>query len=42
MSGYPNEAKVHGNGLRPEDIRLTKPVAKGKLLEALAAARTSP
>lgn len=42
MSGYPNEAKVHGNGLRPEDIRLTKPVAKAKLLEALAAARTSP
>ncbi|WP_299938481.1 ATP-binding protein [uncultured Pelagimonas sp.] len=38
MSGYPNEAKIHGNGLRPEDVRLTKPVAKAKLLEALETA----
>ena len=35
MSGYPNEAKVHGNGLRPEDIRLMKPIQKTDLLDAV-------
>ena len=35
MSGYANEATVHGNGLRPEDIRLMKPVRKANLLEAI-------
>ena len=35
MSGYPNEATVHGNGLRPEDTRLMKPVPKNELLRAL-------
>ena len=35
MSGYANEATVHGNGLRPEDVRLMKPVSKAKLTEAV-------
>ena len=35
MSGYPHEATVHGNGLRPEDIRLMKPVGKEKLMDAI-------
>ena len=35
MSGYAAEATVHGNGLRPEDIRLMKPVRKANLLEAV-------
>jgi len=35
MSGYANEATVHGNGLRPEDIRLMKPVSRSDLLAAL-------
>ncbi|MEP2715338.1 ATP-binding protein [Pseudophaeobacter sp.] len=35
MSGYASEATVHGNGLRPEDIRLMKPVQRGDLLAAL-------
>ncbi|OYU37449.1 MAG: hypothetical protein CFE33_20760 [Pseudorhodobacter sp. PARRP1] len=35
MSGYPNEAAIHGNGLRVEDIKLMKPVAKDDLLRAL-------
>jgi len=26
MSGYPQEAAIHGNGLKPDDIQLTKPV----------------
>lgn len=34
MSGYPNEATVHGNGLRPEDIRLMKPIPRRELLKA--------
>ncbi|KAE9628331.1 ATP-binding protein [Parasedimentitalea maritima] len=35
MSGYSNEATVHGNGLRPEDIRLMKPVMRADLLTAI-------
>ncbi|MBI1170476.1 PAS domain-containing protein [bacterium] len=35
MSGYPNEAAIHGNGLRVEDIKLMKPVTKDDLLRAL-------
>ncbi|RAK14068.1 PAS domain S-box-containing protein [Salipiger aestuarii] len=44
MSGYASEATVHGNGLRPEDIRLMKPVPKGDLLRAVAQVlgRTAP
>ena len=38
MSGYANEATVHGNGLRPEDIRLMKPATKADLLEAIESA----
>lgn len=35
MSGYPHEANVHGNGIRPNDISLNKPMSKVKLLTAL-------
>lgn len=35
MSGYANEATVHGNGLSPGDIRLMKPVQKSDLLNAI-------
>lgn len=35
MSGYASEAAVHGNGLRPHDIRLMKPVMRTDLLEAI-------
>ena len=38
MSGYANEATVHGNGLRPDDIRLMKPIRKADLLGAIAKA----
>lgn len=38
MSGYAAEATVHGNGLRPEDIRLMKPVPRDDLLNAVARA----
>ncbi len=38
MSGYAAEATVHGNGLRPEDIRLMKPVKRSDLLGAVAKA----
>ncbi|WP_299934679.1 response regulator [uncultured Pelagimonas sp.] len=38
MSGYAAEATVHGNGLRPEDIRLMKPVRRRDLLDAVAKA----
>ncbi|WP_216665423.1 ATP-binding protein [Pseudoruegeria sp. HB172150] len=38
MSGYAAEATVHGNGLRPEDIRLMKPVRRVELLQAVATA----
>jgi PAS domain S-box-containing protein len=35
MSGYASEATVHGNGLRPEDIRLMKPVRREDLVRAV-------
>ena len=35
LSGYASEATVFGNGLRPEDIRLMKPVSSKILLEAV-------
>ncbi|WP_323771985.1 response regulator [Antarctobacter sp.] len=35
MSGYASEATVHGNGLRPEDIRLMKPVRRKDLIAAV-------
>ena len=35
MTGYASEAAVHGNGLRPEDIRLMKPVRRVDLLAAI-------
>ncbi len=35
MSGYAQEATVHGNGLRPEDIRLTKPISRHALFRAI-------
>jgi PAS domain S-box-containing protein len=35
MSGYAREATVHGNGLRPEDIRLMKPVQRKTLLASI-------
>ncbi|NOR29523.1 MAG: response regulator, partial [Sulfitobacter sp.] len=41
MSGYASEATVHGNGLRPEDIRLMKPVMRRDLLVAIKGALDS-
>jgi signal transduction histidine kinase/CheY-like chemotaxis protein len=38
MSGYASEASVHGNGLRPEDIRLMKPVPRSDLLRSVQTA----
>ncbi len=35
MSGYAREATIHGNGLRPSNIRLMKPVAKRDLITAV-------
>ena len=35
MSGYASEATVHGNGLRPSDIRLMKPASRDDLLQAV-------
>ncbi|MFW2543961.1 transporter substrate-binding domain-containing protein [Primorskyibacter sp. 2E107] len=35
MSGYAEEATVHGNGLRPTDIRLMKPVQRTAFFAAL-------
>ena len=35
MSGYASEATVHGNGLRPSDIRLMKPASRADLLMAV-------
>lgn len=32
LSGYSSDATAHGNGLRPEDVRLMKPVARQTLL----------
>lgn len=36
MSGYAAEATTHGNGLRPQDTRLMKPVPRQDLLKAIA------
>ncbi len=38
MSGYASEATVHGNGLRPDDVRLMKPVRRADLLATVAKA----
>ena len=38
LSGYASEATVHGNGLRPSDIRLMKPVSRSDLLLAVSKA----
>lgn len=38
LSGYASEATVHGNGLRPDDIRLMKPVGRTDLLHAVSKA----
>ncbi len=35
MSGYASETTVQGNGMRPEDIRLMKPVMRADLLAAI-------
>lgn len=35
ITGYPNEATIHGNGLRKEDIRLMKPISKVDLVRAV-------
>lgn len=35
LSGYPQEATVHGNGVKPEDITLMKPVSSEALLSAI-------
>ncbi|AML51886.1 hybrid sensor histidine kinase/response regulator [Falsihalocynthiibacter arcticus] len=36
LSGYASEATVHGNGLKPTDIRLMKPVSRQELLTAVS------
>ena len=38
MSGYASEATVHGNGLKPSDVRLMKPVSSLDLLSAVSKA----
>ncbi len=38
LSGYANEATFHSNNLRPEDIRLMKPVQRVDLLSAVSKA----
>ena len=38
MSGYASEATVHGNGLKPSDIRLMKPTRRDDLLIAVTKA----
>ncbi len=38
LSGYASEATVHGNGLKPSDIRLMKPVSRLDLLNAVSKA----
>lgn len=35
LSGYAAEATIHGNGLRPEDIRLMKPARRSDLVAAV-------
>ncbi|MEO9895573.1 MAG: response regulator, partial [Paracoccaceae bacterium] len=41
LSGYASEATVHGNGLKPSDIRLMKPVSRDDLLNAVLQAMSS-
>jgi signal transduction histidine kinase/ActR/RegA family two-component response regulator len=38
MSGYPHEAIIQGSGIRRDDITLSKPMSKAKLLTALGQA----
>jgi signal transduction histidine kinase len=38
LSGYASEATVHGNGVKPDDIRVMKPVSHEKLLESVRSA----
>ena len=38
MSGYASEATVHGNGLRPQDTRLMKPIQRKDLMRAVSKA----
>lgn len=40
LSGYAEEATVHGNGLRPSDIRLMKPVQRPAFFAAIERAIT--
>lgn len=42
MSGYATQATVHGNGLRPEDSRLMKPVRREDLIRAVNKALSKP
>jgi two-component SAPR family response regulator len=35
VSGYPHEANVHGNGVRPRDISLTKPIERSTFMTAV-------
>ena len=42
LSGYANEATVHGNGLRSTDIRLMKPVSRKDLLKSIETLLRSP
>lgn len=41
MSGYASEATVHGNGLKPSDVRLMKPVSRLDILHAISKALNS-
>ncbi|WP_417210952.1 ATP-binding protein [Antarctobacter sp.] len=36
LSGYAAEATVHGNGLKPSDVRLMKPIGRADLLNAVS------
>lgn len=36
MSGYASEAEIHDKSIRPEDIRLMKPVRRAELLTAIS------
>lgn len=38
LSGYPQEATVHGNGVSSDDVMLMKPVSRDDLLRAVAEA----
>ncbi|MDJ0822199.1 MAG: ATP-binding protein [Paracoccaceae bacterium] len=35
LSGYASEATVHGNGLKVDDVRLMKPVARADLIKSI-------